>query len=243
MQRPGNLSQGAVGGPLGQPVRCLTHDPLENLCAECQLAFREGQVLDGVREVVHPAIQPLPTGRPAPAAPAGIQAIGGIAERSVVNGFEIACPQVRRQDHGQDALDPCSATLQSRTQPSGGVHFDAGGRGELRLDDHRLPMRRVDQDVGPHTRPRARARRGLVDYAGALGVDSLGVPVGIPPSQHTGQFAVRLRFRVARFIHAVNALAVGASQAPEKLPEDSEGFIARTRFQSNTVNGVVITCS
>ena len=189
---------------LSQQSCRVPHHLFEGFRPSRQLAFRERQVLDRIREIVHVPFQPLPL-RPARALSLRVQVVRGVTEHSPFDGFEVCCLQVFRQDDGQHAFNVRSGAMQAGPQPGSRVLLDRAGGGELRLHDHRLAARRSDQNIRPPAGPRA--RHSLLDHVGPLGVDSPVGPVGIPSSQRTGQLIVRLRFRVARAAHAAMALA------------------------------------
>ena len=76
------------------------HHLFEGFRPSRQSPFRKGQVLDGIREIVHAPLKPLPLWRPADAISLGVQVVRCVSERSSVDGFEVACLEALRQDNG-----------------------------------------------------------------------------------------------------------------------------------------------
>ena len=230
-QVPSDLFQTVVSGVLGQPKCCLPHHRFEHFRPVRQLPFRDGEVLDGIRQIVHAALQPLLSGRPTPAVPVGVQVVGRIAERGPGDGFEVACPETLRQDDGQHAFDIGSAALQARAQPGGRVFRDRAGWGELRLHNHRLTAGRGDENIRPPAHPGS--GHGLLNHARPLGVNRPVVPIGISVAQRTRQLAVRLRLCVARTAHAYQA-------PPRTLDCPSEPNASRKRESGSHAGAGVV---
>ena len=222
VQVSGDPSQRAFTGVLGQQSSRVPHHLFEGFRPSRELPFRERQPLDGVREIVHAPFKPLPFWRPTDALSLGVQVVRGVAERGSVDGFEVTCLEVLRQDDRQHAFNVLPGAVQARPKPGDRVLLDRSGRGELRLYDHRLAARRSDENIRPLARVRARqglhGLPGLMNHVGPLCVDSPVVPVGIPSAQRTGQRAVRLRFGVARAAHA--AMALGRVTIAGRLSAD-----------------------
>ena len=185
----GRSAPEGLPGMLCQQSCRVPHHLFEGFRSPRQLPFREGQVLDGICEIVHSSLQPFPVRRPAPAVPVGVQVVRGIAEGRPLDGVQVACLKTSRQDHGQHALDILARTVQARAQPRACVLLDrcAGANSVSTITGWRS---------GASIRmsgllPGSRARHSLLDHVGPLSVDSAVGPVGIATSQRASQRSVR----------------------------------------------------
>ena len=196
-----------------QPVGPLRSEPpARGLPSLAPVAVpRGGQVLDGIREIVHAPLQPLPL-RQRGAIPPWSSVVRGVAELGPVDDFKVACLQGLRQDYRQHAFDVRSSTMQARPQPGCRVLLDRAGRGELGLHDHRLAERRVDQNIRLLPVPVPGTACWITWVRSAWTV--LSFQLGFLRISARAQRTVRLRFRVARAAHAVMARAPDCKPLP-----------------------------